>query len=522
MGHFLVMSKQILKNTVSRILNNQPSSLKMTNPHLTYSLAVITCLQLLRDHLAYVARFLRLIGNSVDLSSFLRVQDREIAYTHAQMLDFISEIAMFFQQRGSPYTKMEQLYKVKPGVAHRPLQKLFVAPTEIDPQELNEELMETLKNFVEKTRFLKCGFNVARELRRIEDGGLDFQNFVPVKMINIVLNKARFTTLVTKMIQPEFLAPCEELRLAARSSNIEELYRIKMKDAVKLFDATIVLDPIFSTPWMIMDRKPRGGEMLSGTRRVSVPADQARPTASGTAPARTVRERSGSVEFIPIPGPSSRAEYVPRVGTVPREVPAQPEEYVPRGGAVPRAEYVPRNSPEKYQPPSPKRSRGPHYDSGRGRRDGGRNREPKETDKEDGLRGRIRTLMQKIEENSSKLSEQAEQIYDQGNKMDEQHLQLEETNLKLEDQSSKLQYQSLQLEQHSVLLKLVHTSVKTVEFMVSCLVNEQNAQMPTPTIPAQEDGPPAKPEEEEELLSLGDGESKQEREELLQNWDDDE
>ena len=159
-----------------------------------------------------------------------------------------------------------------------------------------------------------------------------------------------------------------------------------------------------------------------------------------------------------------------------------------------------RTSPKKtYAPPSPKPHKGPEG-SGRGReggRDTGKIR-GSATD-EDSLRQKVRVLLSRTEAQANVLAKQA---------------------ISLGDHAVNMAEQTSRMEEQSIALNQMQTTMRSMEYILQALLSEKTAGLrSTEYVPSEKENPPL-PAEDDEVLSLGHGESRPEREELLRDsWD---
>ena len=70
------------------------------------TVAVIDVLKLLKHHLAYVNYYMK-NTNAPDLKAFIQMEDRELVWTHCQILEYIHNILKYFRRTGCPYNKLE-------------------------------------------------------------------------------------------------------------------------------------------------------------------------------------------------------------------------------------------------------------------------------------------------------------------------------------------------------------------------------------------------------------------------------
>ena len=439
-------------------------ALSWTPKELQVSLICLDVLQLLKSHVQYVARFMRMV-ESTELKSFLQLEDAEMIFTHAAILAYIRDVCQFFKNMGSPYPKLECLLKVQPGPGSRPFLKLFSSPTQMNPEHLTGIAVENLKKYADRGRFCKHGGNIIasiQALERVEPLGSGFNglNYTPDCITSLVMTKPIFNELVMAMTSSDFLSTDDIVLHQARCRDTEDLYELSVRRAILSYKPQMDLGTHFSTQWRNL-----------GARRVeAAPAGASRGARNSTrrkSPARGPTgengdkgERQKSVELVP----------TPRV-----------------------------SSDKGYAPPSPKRYRGPE---GAGKvRDGGRETgKPRGTaPDDDSLRHRVRTLLSRTEV--------------QGNVLAKQAISIGDTTVTLSEINSRLEEQGMAMRQ-------IQTMLRGMEYRLQVLLTEKTANLNSREYVPPETEKPALSTEDEETLSIGNGESQREREELLRdNWD---
>ena len=228
-------------------------ALSWTPKELQVSLICLDVLQLLKSHVQYVARFMRMV-ESTELKSFLQLEDAEMIFTHAAILAYIRDVCQFFKNMGSPYPKLERLLKVQPGPGSRPFLKLFSSPTQMNPEHLTGIVVENLKKYADRGRFCKHGGNIIasiQALERVEPLGSGFNglNYTPDCITSLVMTKPIFNELVMSMTSADFLSTDDIVLHQARCRDTEDLYELSVRRAILSYKPQMDLGTHFSTQW---------------------------------------------------------------------------------------------------------------------------------------------------------------------------------------------------------------------------------------------------------------------------------
>ena len=262
------------------------------------------------------------------------------------------------------------------------------------------------------------------------------------------------------MTSPDFLSTDDVVLQQARCRDTDDLYELSVRRAILSYKPQIDLGTHFSTQWRNLGARKVETAPAGASRGARNSARRKSPARGTTGETGENGERQKSVELVPNPRVSSD-----------------------KGNA----------------PPSPKRYRG---QEGAGKaRDGGREAgKPRgaATD-DDSLRHKVRTLLSRTEENGNVLAKQA--------------ISLSDTTVTLSEMNSRL-------EDQGVAMRQMQTMIRSMEYLIQALLTEKTVKLnSTEYVPPEMEKPPL-PTEDEETLSIGNGESQREREELLRDsWD---